>query len=192
MAVRFVPACDQPASVVSMRLSVSNPSAWVRMEALSPHTGELLARTSGRGVATFIALPPPPPAPEDAEGAPAPPGKGGKDAGKGAKGAKGGKGGAPSPEEALAQFVESKASIASAIKGDSDVVMQVRTAVPWRRMSPHPGVVFARAFEVALVSLLPGIPSVFRLTVSAMSAHYVLVAASRVCCWSHVPVSGFN
>ena len=55
---RDIVRVGQPGSAVSVRLVASRPGAWVRLEALHPVTGAVVARTFGRGSATLVALPP--------------------------------------------------------------------------------------------------------------------------------------
>lgn len=111
---RYMVQLNQPTVVCSARLEASDPNVWVRLEVLNAHTGETLARTAGRGAATFIALPAPPPPPEGA-GAPAP----------APAPAKGGKGDKPTPaEEALNAYKAALIAINTGVLGAADLVLQ--------------------------------------------------------------------
>jgi hypothetical protein len=122
----------QPCCLASVNLSVPSADMCVRLEAIAPGTGDVLARTFGRGAATFIALPTPPPFnPEDD---PAPPGPAGGTAaaGGGAKGgaaAKGAKAAAApavvSPEDAAATFAVEAHRIRSGLRTDASMILQV-------------------------------------------------------------------
>ena len=132
----------QPAALCSVRLTCSNPEAWIRLEALSVDGDEILARTAGRSVATFIALPTPAPAvpeePPAGAAAAAGPAKGGAAAAKG-KGAPA----VPTEEEAAAAYAADVYKIKSNVKADATIILQgsIETSrwEPWPQLaSPSP------------------------------------------------------
>ncbi len=149
----------QPCSLASVHLAALDPGMVVRLEALHPQTGDVLARTFGKASTTFIALPTPPAvAPEEAPAgaAEAAAAGGAAKGGKAPAGKKGEVAAPPSAGEVAATLALDLFKLRTGIKGDASILLQVGSA---RSVCPPPWAAFFTADCALSTAVAKGLAS---------------------------------